>query len=144
MMNLSINTFYLFIAWVLVVTGHWPISSSFLENSSGPPAGSIFAQSTSIDSPTPTHTSTPTITPSITPTTTLEPLPPITLIFPASTRTTLPIITPKPANVTHTPLPTGDNYFSSISPRMKALVIVLVILWIFLAGFLVIYIHQFK
>jgi hypothetical protein len=144
MINLSNKTLYLFIAWVLVISGPMALNSSSHDNSSRIFVDFFSVQSTSTTSPTPTHTSTPTPTPSITPTTTLEPLPAITLIFPASTSTSIPIITLKPTFVTQTPSPSRDIILANVSPRMKALVIVLFILWILLASFLVIYIHQFK
>jgi hypothetical protein len=93
---------------------------------------------------TPSQTDTPTLTPSITPTTTLMPLPAITLVFPAPTNTSRVVITPEPVLRTQTSNPTEESTQSNVSPRLKAITIALVLLWIILAAFVIIYIRQFK
>lgn len=93
---------------------------------------------------TPLPTGTPTETPSMTPTTTLAPLPAITLIFPASTTTATATITPTVNLVTETPNPQDGLSIISLAPRIRALAILLVILWVFLAGFVIIYVRQFR
>jgi hypothetical protein len=93
---------------------------------------------------TPTHTPTTTSTPSVTPTTTLLPLPAITLIFPVSTSTSTATITPKITYFAPTPTPSDLSDSSTLSPRFTLLFVLLIFLWIFLAGFVIIYIRQFK
>jgi hypothetical protein len=93
---------------------------------------------------TPTHTLTPSATPSNTPTAPLLPLPAITLIFPVSTNTSTSTNTPRPTLFTQTPIPSNLNTLSVYSPRFTLLFILLFFLWIFLAGFLIIYIRQFR
>jgi len=92
----------------------------------------------------PTNTSTYTATPSDTPTTTLQPLPAITLIFPISTETSTPTITPKPIIFTATSTPSAYENLSSLPSRVTLLLILIFILWIILVGFLIIYVRQFK
>ena len=89
-------------------------------------------------------TYTPSPSPSVTPTTTLLPLPAITLIFPASTSTSTPTITPRPIMVTETPIPSDGIEFAKLSPRIRILTILLVILWLILAVFVIIYIRMFR
>jgi hypothetical protein len=93
---------------------------------------------------TPTQTFTSTLTPSASPTTTLIPLPVITLIFPASTVTSTPTITPEPPPVTKTPQPTNGAAIFPLSPRLQLLLIFIVVLWLFLAGFVIVYIRQLR
>ena len=93
---------------------------------------------------TPSATETPTLTPSNTPTTTLMPLPAITLIFPASTTTGTPTITPVPPTATATPSPPSPADLATLSPRLKVLVVFVVLLWLILAGFAIIYIRQLR
>ncbi|MFZ0535043.1 MAG: hypothetical protein WAM09_17885, partial [Anaerolineales bacterium] len=93
---------------------------------------------------TPALTFTPSTTPSDTSTTTLMPLPAITLIFPASTNTSTVTITPVPVSITETPRPSGGDELFTQSPRVRLLTIMLVVLWMFLAGFVIIYIRQFR
>jgi hypothetical protein len=93
---------------------------------------------------TPTNTSTHTATPADTPTTTLQPLPVITLIFPVSTETSTPTITPKPIYITATSTPSAFENLSSLPSRVSLLLILIFVLWIILAGFLIIYVRQFK
>jgi hypothetical protein len=92
----------------------------------------------------PSQTYTPPASVLVTPTTTLLPLPAITLIFPASTSTSTVTETPKPIIVSQTPNPTQGVEFAKLSPRIRILAILLVLLWLVLAGFVVIYIRQFK
>jgi hypothetical protein len=93
---------------------------------------------------TPTNTSTYTATPADTPTTTLQPLPVITLIFPISTETSTPTITPKSIYFTATSTPSAFENLSSLPSRVTLLLILIFVLWIILAGFLIIYVRQFK
>jgi hypothetical protein len=93
---------------------------------------------------TPTNTSTYTATPADTPTTTLQPLPVITLIFPISSETSTPTITPKPIYFTATSPPSAFENISSLPSRVTLLLILIFVLWIILAGFLIIYVQQFK
>ncbi len=92
---------------------------------------------------TPAVTETPSPSPSVTATTTLVPLPAITLIFPAPTETTTPTVTPLPVAGTQTPKPT-DSATVSLSPRIRLLIGLIIVLWLFLAGFVIIYIRQFR
>jgi hypothetical protein len=88
--------------------------------------------------------STHTATPADTPTTTLQPLPVITLIFPISTETSTPTITPKSIYFTATSTPSAFENLSSLPSRVTLLLILIFVLWIILAGFLIIYVRQFK
>ena len=144
MVNLHNNSFYLLIICVLAITGSKPINIYALDISSVTPTGGLNTITPSKSSSTPSQTYTVTVTPSETPSPTLEPLPAITLLFPAPTNTPMITVTPHRTIVTSTPSPTDDNEFLSATPRTKALVIIIAILWLFLAGFLVIYIRQFK
>jgi hypothetical protein len=74
----------------------------------------------------------------------LMPLPAITLIFPVKTGTPSPTKTPIPIIPTETIEPSGGGKFINGSPRMRILAIILVILWVILAGFLIVFIRQFK
>lgn len=154
----------LIILWVFFVQGTHLIRASTLQLNTSTPTSSLPSQTPtatsgtpaqtytpfSASSQTPTATSgtpsqtyTPTSTASPTPTTTLEPLPAFTLIFPAVTDTSIPTITPVPAAATgtsHPPLSDGQR----ISPRITVASIILVVLWLILAGFLILFIRQFK
>jgi hypothetical protein len=72
------------------------------------------------------------------------PLPAITLIFPASTNTSTVTITPVPVSITEAPRPSEGDKLFTLSPRVRLLTIMLVVLWMFLAGFVIIYIRQFR
>lgn len=105
----------------------------------------VFALSTSTPTATsgpPTSTYTPAPTATNTPTTTLMPLPPITLIFPARTDTSTPTITPVEITKIETDYPSLDDVEENIPPRLRILSIVIVLIWILLAGYLMIYIRQ--
>ena len=92
----------------------------------------------------PSETETPSVTPSLTPTTTLMPLPEITLVFPAPTRTPHATETQKLEVSTPTSTPSTDNIFMNISARTRVISIVVALLWLLLAIFIIIYIRQFK
>lgn len=94
--------------------------------------------------PQPSVIYTPTDTPSVTPTTTLMPLPAITLIFPASTSTVTPTVTPEPIPFTSTPNPAVHAVLEELPPRIKVLLVFVSVLWIVLAGFVIIYIRQLR
>ncbi len=108
------------------------------------PASTYSTQSTTGTASTPSLTITPSSIPSLSPTTTLMPLPVITLIFPESTKTSTATVTPEAQIGTGTPALSGDNDLFRLSPRLKALSIVLVFLWLILVGFLIVYIRQFR
>lgn len=91
---------------------------------------------------TPPSTPTPTTTPSPTPTTTLMPLPVVTLIFPVITNTPTATISPQLFQGTVPSEPPTNGQKAPISPRIRVLGIILLILWLILAGFIVIYIRQ--
>lgn len=144
MVNLHYNSLYLLIICVLVITGSQPIDIYTFDISSVTPTGGLNTSTPSKSSSTPSQTYTATVTPSYTPSPTLEPLPAITLLFPAPTITPIVTVTPNQSIVTSTPSQTDENELISVNPRTKALSIIVAILWLFLAGFLVIYIRQFK
>ena len=144
MVNLHNNSLYLLIICVLVITGSQPNNIFILDLSSATPTGGSNIKTPSMPSSTPSQTYTATVTPSVTPSPTLDPLPAITLLFPAPTNTPKATVAPLQAIGTSTPSPTDDNVFQSTTPRMKTLAIIIAILWFFLAGFLVVYIRQFK
>jgi hypothetical protein len=93
---------------------------------------------------TPTVTPTSSLTPTPVSTATLMPLPPITLIFPAPTETTTPTITPQPVAANDTPKPTDGLVAITLSPRVRLLIGLIILLWVILAVFVVIYIRQFR
>jgi len=140
MVNLHNNSLYLLIICVIVITGSQPNNIFILDISSATPTSDSNIKTPFMPSSTPSLTYTATVTPSPT----LDPLPAITLLFPAPTNTQIATVTPLQAIGTSTPSPTEDNVFLSSTPRMKTLAIIIAILWLFLAGFLVIYIRQFK
>ena len=144
MVNLYNNSLNLLLICVLVITGVQPINIFILDISTATPTSGLYSKTPPMTSSTPSQTYTATVTPSVTSTPTLEPLPAITLLFPAPTSTPISTVTPFQDTRTSTPSPTEDNVFLSATPRMKTLAIIIAILWIFLVGFIVIYIRQFK
>jgi hypothetical protein len=86
----------------------------------------------------------PISTPSATTTTTLVPLPAITLIFPALTNTptaTETSVSNLPTDVSETSNKTG---LPGLSPRIKLLAVIIIALWVILAGFVIIFIRQVR
>jgi len=125
----------------MIIVGVEPVMASDVFQATITPTGGVVSQTQPLITSTPSNTYTPSATPSPTSTTTLMPMPPITLTFPASTKTSTATMTPQLIIGT----PTGSlagSQDATISPRLRILVIILVILWLFLAGFLVIYIRQ--
>lgn len=144
MIHIISNPIYFLLICVLLATGQQPNIYSAQDLASATPTGSLTPQTPTGTSGTPSQTYTPSVTPSVTPTTTLMPLPAITLIYPPSTTTSIPTETPKPdSEIQNTKALTNGDILSE-SPRLRVLSIVLVILWLILAGFLVVYIKQFK
>jgi hypothetical protein len=92
----------------------------------------------------PTQTATMLYTPSITPSTTLLPLPVITLIFPAYTTTNTVTATPQFSPTPETTQSIDKSKPSNLTPRLILLVGILIILWVVLAGFLVVFFRQLK
>lgn len=129
---------------ILAITAALAISASAVNAQSYTPTSTQTTKTPILATRTPSQTYTITVSPSVTPTTTLEPLPEITLQFPASTNNSVPTVTPKSTDVTSTPNPMVGNLLLSINPRMKLIGILIAVLWLFLAGFLVIYIRQIK
>jgi hypothetical protein len=91
---------------------------------------------------TPTITNTPTLTP--TATTTLQPLPSITLIFPAAATSTETPTATRPSFYTRTPTltATAANPASGVPLRVSFLGVIVVLAWILLAAFLVVYLRR--
>jgi hypothetical protein len=106
--------------------------------------GGFITQTPTGTSGTPSQTFTPSVTPTPSATTTLMPLPAITLIFPVKTGTPSPTKTPIPVITTETVEASEGGKFINSSPRMRLLAIILVFLWVILAGFLIVFIRQFK
>lgn len=163
MHNLLVNPIYLLILCAFFAKGPQPIYNSAVDLATATPTISLQSQTPAATSGTPAHTHTPTTTPSQTatsgtpthtftpslttsqtPTTTLKPLPAITLIFPVSTSTFTATSTPLFATHAETPEPSVGADGQSILPRIQFLVIVLIALWLFLAGFLIVYLRQLK
>lgn len=96
---------------------------------------------TSTPSETSTVTSTPTVSPTVT--TTLAPLPSLTLLFPYHTNTPTftpsPSITPSPIPPSPSPTPIPENH---ISLQFSFLTVIIILLWVTLAGFLFVYIRK--
>jgi len=144
MLHLISNPIYILLICVLLATGPQPNIFSAQDLTSVTPTSSLTLQTPTGTSGTPSQTRTPSATPSVTPTTTLMPLPAITLIYPPSTSTSIPTETPMPdVEIQNTNASTNGEILS-VSPRIRLLSVVLVILWLILACFLVIYIKQFK
>jgi hypothetical protein len=101
-------------------------------------------QSPTGTSSTPSQTFTPSSTPTETPTTTLVPLPALTLVFPAPTNTPEATLTPAIVSNADAAKPSEDGEVAKLSPRLRILAILLVFLWLFLVGFVIIYIRQFR
>jgi hypothetical protein len=144
-MKNSINIhLYVLIISLLVFTSPRSLIDSLYDINTVTPTISIRTQTqTGIENP-PSETETPSVTPSLTPTTTLMPLPEITLVFPAPTRTPHATETQKLEVSTPTSTPATDNIFVNISSRTRVISIVVALLWLLLAIFIVIYIRQFK
>lgn len=168
-MNLFKNSSILsLLICVMVVAGTKPTYSSLFDVTTGtPPAGNTTSTSvsttitqtpTSTPGPTntqtlsipagPTSTQTQTNTPAPTstntPTTTLMPLPDVTLIFPIATGTQ----TPSQALFTQTPIGTpgmeSGAKDESLPPRYTILSIIIIFLWILLAGYMVVFLKHFR
>jgi hypothetical protein len=142
MINLIINPIYTIIFYMLVIAGPQPIIYQFLDLNTGTPTSGLISQTPITTPGTPTVTSTPGPTASYTPTTTLMPLPAVTLIFPQSTNTPTVTNTPNNSFDLMTPEPNSAGETTSVPPRLRILSIVLVFLWIFLVGYLIIFIRQ--
>ena len=124
-----------------------PTLTSSVTSTSGTPAQTISpSQTRSLTTipGTPTQIFSPSATPSLTPTTTLMPLPELTLIFPAQTSTSTTVETPGQVSIPGTKNPSGEAEFNNLSPRIRILSILIVLLWLFLVGFVIIYIRQFR
>ena len=141
MINIYRNSFYVLIVCSLFMISAQTVSNPFFDLQTTP--GGLFQTPTGI-SGLQSQTNTPTGTPTVTSTTTLIPLPAITLIFPAHTKT--PVSTPKPSpiSITATQIPDSENIYDSSYPRVRLIVIVLGFLWLILASYLIIYIRQFR
>ncbi len=94
MINLYRNSFYVLIVCSLFIISPQTVSNPFFDLQTTP--GGLFQTPTGM-SGLQSQTNTPTDTPTVTSTTTLIPLPAITLIFPAHTKT--PVITQKPTPI---------------------------------------------
>ncbi|NJD58922.1 MAG: hypothetical protein FIA98_05935 [Anaerolineae bacterium] len=86
-----------------------------------------------------TQAGTPDETQAGTPTTTLVPLPAITLVFPALTDTPTATVTPVSNLSSNDSVNEGKT---EIPPRFRLLAAIIIILWLILAGFAIIFIHQ--
>jgi hypothetical protein len=108
----------------------------------------LYATATPITRPSntimPTDTVTPSLPPTITPTptTTLAPLASITLLFPVSTATKTATILPlsSPTRILPSPTPTPVPGRSTL--RSNFLTVLIVLLWVALAGFLLVYLRR--
>ena len=136
--------FIIIIFCLLAIASSLPISVPMVNAQSFTSTSSQGTKTPILSTSTPSQTYTITVSPSVTPTTTLEPLPEITLQFPIPTGNSIPSIAPKSTDVTSTPYATAENLLLSINPRMKIIGILITALWLFLTGFLVIYIRQIK
>lgn len=142
MIRLFIYPFYTMFFCLLFVAQPKPQMKLAFNQASTPSTTALPTQTQLTIPGSQTPTSTPAYTTTITPTTTLIPLPPITLVFPAKTDTPTPTNTAINIREVQTPTPAPSENGDNISPRLRILFIILVLLWIFLAGYLVIYIRQ--
>ena len=156
-----LKIYFLVMISALIFTGPHTSSDSVLQITTGTPTAGLSTQTptrtpanpsqtftpsvTPPRTPTiPSYTHTPSTTPTATPTTTLMPLPEITLIFPESTSTSTTTTTPRISSETPTSELPGGSELQSVYPRYSVLTVVIVILWLILAGFLIVYVRQFK
>lgn len=164
----KINPIFSLIICVMMVAGSEPILSSHFDVTTSTPPVGTGAQSTAQNSstisltntpgltttqtqtfpPGPTNTSTQTYTPgptsTNTPTTTLMPLPEVTLIFPAATETLTPTKGPNSTTPVGTPEAASMAEDEKTPPRFRLLSIVLIFLWLLLAGYLVVFLKHFR
>jgi len=162
------NPIFSLIIGVVMVAGSKPIHSSPFDISTSTPTGGIGSQTSTPSggtqsqtytpssiitqtqtfppgpSNTPTQTFTPGPTGTNTPTTTLMPLPAVTLIFPVATGTLTPTKTPYTGTPAGTPDLDSKDEDDNIPPRFRMLSIVLIFLWLLLAGYLVVFIKHFR
>jgi hypothetical protein len=113
-----------------------------------PAYAAVYALVTGSVSPSPTiapsSTYTPSATPTETPTTTLLPLPAITLNFPLQSSTPITTISPTTLSNPDTTKSSDRGEFTSLSPRLRLLAVILVILWLLLISFAIVFFRQFK
>jgi len=126
------------------VAGPQSLSNLAVDLSTITPTNNPLTQTPTNTASTPSQTYTPSLTPTLTATTTLMPLPEITLNFPVATSTPTITVSSLNAALAVTPAPSEVVEGQDLSARIKFLSVVLVILWLILAGFLVIYIRQLK
>ena len=144
MYNILVNRLFILLISIFIVASPQSLSNLAVDLSTVTPTNNPLTQTPTNTASTPSQTYTPSLTPTLTATTTLMPLPEITLNFPVATST--PTITASSLNATLavTPAPSEVVEGQDLSARIKFLSVVLVILWLILAGFLVIYIRQLK
>ncbi len=138
-MNRIIWVLVLVLSCVVILATHQTIQAAVMAQQAG-----TSTQTPSSTTVNPALTATPTPTYAPTATTTLVPLPAITLIFPAPTETSTPTITPDSIVITETPNPADGVESSPLSPRLKVLIGLIIVLWVFLIGFIVLYIRQLR
>jgi hypothetical protein len=125
-----------------------PTQTLISQSETGTPTQNVIPLTSSITptvtSGTPSQTYTPTTTPSPSATTTLIPLPVVTLIFPKKTPTPSPTITPTVIHEVEENQKSQESKVNFSSPRFRLLSVLVIFLWLILAGFLIVYIRQFK
>ena len=124
------------------------ISGVFIFLLAQPVNAAVYALVTGSVSPSPTNapslTYTPSSTPTETPTTTLVPLPAITLNFPVQTNVPIATISPTTFSNLDTTKSSDRGEFTSLSPRLRLLAVILVFLWLLMTGFAIVFFRQFK
>jgi hypothetical protein len=93
--------------------------------------------------PSPGFTASPTITRTPTPTTTLEPLPELTLLFPAFSPTATATSSPEPAALAETQAVETQASRNPLPREVQWVGFLVVLLWLLLGGFLVAFIRYF-
>lgn len=120
------------------------VTQSITPNTASPSPSVTFGTPQPTQSPTIGPSPTLLTTPTETATTTLIPLPEITLIFPIPTNTPTPTRTPINSQLSQTPQSTDDTGVNHLSTRLRFLVAIIIVLWVFLMGFAIIYIRQLR
>ncbi len=134
---------YLFLLILVALVGAIPVRAAEKYQITGTAGTAVASDSATAVTGTPGPSSTPENTATPSQTLTLMPLPALTLIFPAATQTPRPSATPPSISPTApgVSLKSGGEELTS---RIRLLVLVTIISWLLLAGFLIVFLRQYK
>ena len=144
MITLLANQIYIIIFSVAALFGSLQLFDSKVQQVTTTPTGTVTTQITPGITETPGNTLTEIPNATISPTTTLMPLPAITLIFPAVTSTPTATITPDAHTIKQTPASGLSEGDMNLPPRIKVLNIAVIIIWLLLAGFMIMLVRHFR